>query len=65
MFLKGRIELSFPEGLDSHSEIDFYFLTKALPDVQRNLRLLLHGQPKLPFTIRNEIYNAPLKARAP
>jgi hypothetical protein len=64
-FLKGKFELSFPDGLDSYSEIDFYFLTKGLPDVQRNLRLLLHGQPKLPFTIRNEIYNAPLKVRAP
>lgn len=50
-FLKGRIELSFSEGLDSDSEIDFYFLTKGLPDVSGDFQLLLHGTPKLAFTI--------------
>ena len=64
-FLKGRIELSFSEGLDSRSEIDFYFLTKALPDVKRSLRLLLHGQPKLSFIIRSENYGEPPKAEKP
>jgi len=55
-FLSGRTELQFSEGLDSGSEIDFYFLTKGIPDTKRNIQLLLRGQPKLSFTIRGQEY---------
>lgn len=64
-FLKGSIEFVFTEGLDSRSEVDFYFLTKALPGVKRNLRLLLHGPPKLTFTTTGENLKEPMQKQAP
>lgn len=64
-FLKGSIEFVFPKGLDSRSEIEFYFLTKGIPGVKRNLRLLLHGQPKLTFTITGENLKEPVQKEAP
>ena len=64
-FLKGNIELVFTEGLDSRSEVEFYFLTKAFPGVERNLRLLLHGPPKLTFTTTGENLKKPMQKQAP
>ena len=64
-FLKGSIEFVFTEGLDSRSEVEFYFLTKALPGVKRNLRLLLHGPPKLTFTTTGENLKEPMQKQAP
>lgn len=58
-FLKGKFDVLFPAGLDSRAEIDFYFLTKGLPEVERSLSLLLQGQPKLTLTIRGEVYTGP------
>jgi hypothetical protein len=64
-FLAGKLELLFPEGFDSRGEIEFYFLTKGLPDGNRRFRLLLHGQPKLSFTIHGEDYGDPRNRRVP
>jgi hypothetical protein len=58
-FLEGKSEVLFPAGLDSRAEIDFYFLTKGPPDVDRSLSLLLEGQPKLTLAIRGEVYKGP------
>jgi hypothetical protein len=55
-FLKGKFEVLFPAGLDNRAEIDFYFLTKGLPDVERSLSLRLQGQAKLTLAIRGEVY---------
>lgn len=63
-FLEGKVDVSFPEGLDRSSELEFYFLTKGLPDVKPDIRLLLHGQPKLSFNLREAIYQDPRKGRA-
>jgi hypothetical protein len=58
-FLRGKADLKFPEGVDSGTEIDFYFLTKAVSDVNLKLRLRLRGQPKLTFELRAENYGTP------
>ena len=58
-FLKGKSELLFPAGLDSRAEIDFYLLTKGLPDDERSLSLRLQGQAKLTLAIRGEVYKDP------
>jgi len=58
-FLKGKSEVSFPAGLDSGGEIDFYLLTKGLRDVERSLSLRLQGQAKLALTISGKVYKYP------
>lgn len=64
-FLAGKLELAFPEGLDGHGEVDFYFLTKGIPGVERSLTLVPLGQSQLSVTKRGEANLAPRKDRTP
>jgi hypothetical protein len=60
LFLKGRVEVTFPDGLDRHGEMDLYFLSKPMPDVKRSLRLLIRGRATLSLEDENYGKNRPL-----
>lgn len=53
-FLAGKLELTFPEGLDRDGEVDLYLLIKGIPDVDRSLKLASLGQSQLSVIGRDD-----------
>ncbi len=53
-FLRGQVDVSFPNGLDEGGEIDFYFLTKPIPGSEASFDLILKGDPTIKLVRRSE-----------